>query len=236
MANMAGTNPCNTLQHTATHCTTNPCNTVQHTARQTPATGWRRLIGSPKLQVIFRKRATNNRALLWKLTYEDKGSYESSPPCKGTQYIRQVLSASIAPTSIFKLWVNWLSCGSCGSCHRQSYNHTFPHSYGPTANQLLPGAGRMFKAIWDRSGRFYFIFFIFTIWRCRLSPVGPRVAWHTNWYPFRSQDIALFPLYVCIVPFVCPNRCPAAFTHDRHNSLESRVTHDTHDPEYEDAE
>ena len=44
-------------------------------------TGWRRLIGSPKLQVIFRKRATNYRALLWKVTYEDKGSYESSPPC-----------------------------------------------------------------------------------------------------------------------------------------------------------
>ena len=43
-------------------------------------TGWRRLIGSPKLQVIFRKRATNYRGLLWKVTYEDKGSYESSPP------------------------------------------------------------------------------------------------------------------------------------------------------------
>ena len=42
-------------------------------------TGWRRLIGSPKLQVIFRKRATNYRALLWKVTYEDKGYYESSP-------------------------------------------------------------------------------------------------------------------------------------------------------------
>jgi len=27
----------------------------------------------------------------------------------------------------------------------------FYHSYGPTANQLLPGAGRILKAIWDRS-------------------------------------------------------------------------------------
>ena len=43
-------------------------------------TGWSRLIGSPMLQVIFCKRATNYRALLWKVTYEDKGSYESSPP------------------------------------------------------------------------------------------------------------------------------------------------------------
>ena len=44
-------------------------------------TGWRRLIGSPKLQIIFHKRATKCRALLRKMTYKDKGSYESSPPC-----------------------------------------------------------------------------------------------------------------------------------------------------------
>ena len=44
-------------------------------------TGWRRLIGSPKLQIIFHKRATEFRSLLRKTTYKDKGSYESSPPC-----------------------------------------------------------------------------------------------------------------------------------------------------------
>jgi len=38
------------------------------------ATGWRRLIGYLQLQVIFRKRATNYRALLRKMTYEDKAS------------------------------------------------------------------------------------------------------------------------------------------------------------------
>ena len=43
-------------------------------------TGWRRLIGSPKLQIIFHKRATKYRSLLRKMTYKDKGSYESSPP------------------------------------------------------------------------------------------------------------------------------------------------------------
>jgi len=43
-------------------------------------TGWRRLIGSRKLQIIFHKRATKYRSLLRKMTYEDKGSYESSPP------------------------------------------------------------------------------------------------------------------------------------------------------------
>ena len=43
--------------------------------------GWRRLIGSPKLQIIFHKRATKYRSLLRKMTYKDKGSYESSPLC-----------------------------------------------------------------------------------------------------------------------------------------------------------
>jgi len=43
--------------------------------------GWRRPIGCLKLQVIFRKRATNYRALFWKMTYGDKASYGSSPPC-----------------------------------------------------------------------------------------------------------------------------------------------------------
>ena len=44
-------------------------------------TGWRRLIGSPKLQIIFHKRATKYTSLLRKMTCKDKGSYESSPPC-----------------------------------------------------------------------------------------------------------------------------------------------------------
>jgi len=43
--------------------------------------GWRRLIGSPKLQIIFHKRATKYWSLVRKMTYKDKGSYESSPPC-----------------------------------------------------------------------------------------------------------------------------------------------------------
>ena len=45
-------------------------------------TGWRRPIGCLKLQVIFRKRATNYRALLRKITYKDKASYDSTPPCR----------------------------------------------------------------------------------------------------------------------------------------------------------
>jgi len=44
-------------------------------------TGWRRPIGCLKLQVIFRKRATNYRALFREMTYKDKASHGCSPPC-----------------------------------------------------------------------------------------------------------------------------------------------------------
>ena len=45
------------------------------------STGWRKPIGCLKLQIIFRKRATKYRAVLRKMTYKDKASYASSPPC-----------------------------------------------------------------------------------------------------------------------------------------------------------
>ena len=57
------------------------CRVVQCVAVCTSSTGWRRLIGCLKLQVIFRKRATNYRALLREMTYKDKASYGPSPPC-----------------------------------------------------------------------------------------------------------------------------------------------------------
>ena len=40
-----------------------------------------RPIGCLKLQVMFCKRATNYRALLRKMTCQDKASYDSAPPC-----------------------------------------------------------------------------------------------------------------------------------------------------------
>jgi len=50
-------------------------------------TGRRRLIGSPKLPIVFHKKATKYRSLLRKMAYKDKGSYESSPTC--SEYPRQ---------------------------------------------------------------------------------------------------------------------------------------------------
>ena len=52
-----------------------------HLVSRTKRTGWQRLTGSPKLQIIFDKRATKYRSLLRKMACIDKGSYESSPPC-----------------------------------------------------------------------------------------------------------------------------------------------------------
>jgi len=47
----------------------------------TYSTWWPRPIGCLKLQVISRKRVTNYRAHLRNMTYKDKASYGSSPPC-----------------------------------------------------------------------------------------------------------------------------------------------------------
>ena len=52
---------------------TRPLYTTRNKHRDT---GRRRLIGCLILQVIFRKRATNYRALLRKMTYEDKANME----------------------------------------------------------------------------------------------------------------------------------------------------------------
>jgi len=42
----------------------------------------------PQVQVIFRKRATNYRALLRKMTQKDKAFYDSMPPCTTAAYPR----------------------------------------------------------------------------------------------------------------------------------------------------
>jgi len=55
-------------------------------------TGWRRCIGCLKLHVSFRKRATNYRALWRKMTYQDKASYASSPPCTNMSKVTAFVS------------------------------------------------------------------------------------------------------------------------------------------------
>jgi len=70
------------LSHTQTHTHTHTTSTDKAFHITQLFTGWRRLIGSPKLQFILHKIATKYRSLLQKMTYKDKGSYQSSsPPC-----------------------------------------------------------------------------------------------------------------------------------------------------------
>jgi len=45
-----------------------------------------------------------------------------------------------------------------------------PSFYVSTLNQRLPGAGRMFKALWDRSAWILFIFYLYVCW----FRVGPK--------------------------------------------------------------
>ena len=80
------------MSHARAHFTCKLCHTLEpvisqinkffsHEHRFT-CTGRRRCIGCLRLQVSFRKRATNYRALLQKTTYKDKASYGASPPCR----------------------------------------------------------------------------------------------------------------------------------------------------------
>ena len=55
---------------------------AHYESRVDTRTGWWRTIGCLKLQVSFRKSATNYRALLQKMIYKDAAFYGSSPPCK----------------------------------------------------------------------------------------------------------------------------------------------------------
>ena len=59
------------------------------------------------MQVISRKRATNYRALLQKMTYEDKASYDSTPPCSDMY----VLFVRVGMWSRLTWYVEW-SCSN----------------------------------------------------------------------------------------------------------------------------
>jgi len=62
-------------------------------------TGWPRLIGSRKLHIIIHKRATKYTSLLRKMTYKDKGSYESSPPCIRVYVLPLTHSSTLHPNT-----------------------------------------------------------------------------------------------------------------------------------------
>jgi len=110
---------CVATRHTVLQCATVRCSVTQCDTVWCRAllgrTGWRRLIGSPRLQIIFHKRATKYRSLLQKMTCKDKGFYESSPPC--TQKMSTVMFSTHILThnlhsgyGCIHMW--WLRLGS----------------------------------------------------------------------------------------------------------------------------
>jgi len=72
-------------------------------------TGWRRPIKCLVSLILFHKRATKHRALLREMTYKDKASYESLPPC--TSFLRggQQFTHEFVPSRMNKLFHIWMS-------------------------------------------------------------------------------------------------------------------------------
>ena len=64
-------------------------------------TFWRRPVECIKMQVIFRKRAIMYRALLRKMTYKDKASYGSSPPCMRRTYVFRFIQICVGRICTF---------------------------------------------------------------------------------------------------------------------------------------
>jgi len=98
-------------------------------------TGWRRCIECLKLQVIFHRWVTNDRALLQKMTYKDEASYGSSPPCSGwldtfPSHISTLLRNSVAIV-IHTSHSGWLDTPSpkCRWSYRMAKTHRIPYLY-----------------------------------------------------------------------------------------------------------
>ena len=81
-------------------------------------TGWQRPIGRLISWITFRKLATNYRALLRKMTYKDKASCESSPPCTRETHGLHVWMGRVNRTRLTR--DIWMSHGT----HINQFCHT----------------------------------------------------------------------------------------------------------------
>jgi len=99
-------------------------------------TGWRRCIGCLELQISFRKRATNFRALLRKITSKDKASYDSTPPCTALLHVEchsikscnlkfvSPMSQFLSPMSQFESHMSQpIACGVSFNLNLPSQSH-----------------------------------------------------------------------------------------------------------------
>jgi len=113
--------------------------------KSVPLTGWWRLIRCLNLNIIFRKRTTNYRALLRETTYEDKITYDSTPPCTTAKW--HTCATYIHASFTWKTWLvhvkntDLQSVGECADNTQHSFverrdsknecwtNEWQPHSY-----------------------------------------------------------------------------------------------------------
>jgi len=97
-----------------------------------------------KLQVIFRRRATNYTALLQKMTYQDKASYDSTPPCMpDLSYWRSVCSGAqgYVGGGLKTAWVRGQSSVGItpsGTALRQHRRTLFEIDMSPKGGKKLP--------------------------------------------------------------------------------------------------
>ena len=113
-------------------------------------TGWRRLIECLKLQVVFRKKATNHRALLHKMTHQDKASYDSTPPCIRICGIGSWITKIPSRTNP-KEWVTFVIWMSHGISHRASDGTWLGLRCHMTASDVTWGKRMNVSHIWCRS-------------------------------------------------------------------------------------
>jgi len=108
---------------------------AHYESRVDTRTGWWRTIGCLKLQVSFRKSATNYRALLQKMIYKDAAFYGSSPPCKSFMPSKRNVRHTKSHELIKKKWKK--------KCQAR-YDRKPPHPQGE-----FP----IYYVLWSKTGR-----------------------------------------------------------------------------------
>jgi len=169
-------------------------------------TGWRRLVRCLRVYVIFRKRTTNYGALLRKMTYEDKGSYGSSPPCIEYTYTYGVATISRLLKSIGLFCKRALQKRRY-SRHRVGLRHHVPT--GPVSRVLY---GYIYIYVWlyidiyryiDTSWSsimfliWLYIYICIYIYRYQLIPAGPVSRILYNYlYLYVYINIYIYYIYI----------------------------------------
>ena len=128
---------CSMLQSGAVCCSMLQCVAVCCSALQCDATcdivtNWRGCIRCLKLKVNFRKRATNYRALLRKLTCKDKAPYGSLLPCSNHGFLRFVASADqymCVRVCVYVCMYAYVVGNHMHANSKHIYTHTHTHTH-----------------------------------------------------------------------------------------------------------